>query len=232
MRGQASEVFQMPAVVSDVSWPMRRIVRVGGREEGSKLVSSLWFLFFWFVWGDGESWRWKASMRFSATHLLREYPSGDASSGFVETCSAIGYLETGVLVTEAVEERKRNRMGSALLGAAVVKSSKCVRPAIWSFSNERKRAVKLTAHAAWMMTVVVFPRWVYVSGERPRAGLERLQGRQITVGVAVAESSSAADEGSLMGEKGGRPGLARAVSDLETRSWAASGEEARTRQVI
>lgn len=225
----------MPAVVSDVSWPMRRMVRVGGMAKVGELVLSLWFLLFAFVWGDSEgdeTRRWKASMMFSATHLLREYPSGDASLGSVETCSGIGYLETEVLVTEAVEERNRNRMGAALLGAAVVKSSRCARPAMWSFSNERKRAVKLTAHAAWMMRVVVFPRWAYVSAERPRAGLEKVQGRQITVGLAVAESSSAADGGSVMGEKGGRPGLARAVSDLETRSWAASGEEARTRQVI
>lgn len=198
----------------------------------SELLLSLWFLLFWFFGGDVETRRWKASMRFSATHLLREYPSGEASSGFVETCSGIGYLDTGVLVTEAVEERNRNRMGAGLWVAAVVKFRRCARPAMWSFSNERKRAVKLTAHAAWMMTVVVFPRWAYVSGETPRAGSERVQGRQITIGLAVAESSLAADEGSVMGEKGGRPGLARAVSDLETRSWAARGEEARTRQVI
>lgn len=53
-----------------------------------------------------------------------------------------------MLVTEAVEDRKRNRVGSALLRAVLDKRRRCERPAMWSFSNERNRAVKLTAHAA------------------------------------------------------------------------------------
>lgn len=72
-----------------------------------------------------------------------------------------------------------------------------------------------------MIMFVVFARCVYVSGDTPRAGSESVQGRQMTVGLAVAESLWAADEASVVkgvGEKGGRPGFALAVRDLETRS--------------
>ena len=67
---------------------------------------------------------------FSATHLLREYPNGEASAGSRKMCSAIGYLRTGVLVTEAVEERKRKRIGLMMRGEEVDKRKRCERPAI------------------------------------------------------------------------------------------------------
>ncbi len=102
-------------------------------------------------------------------------------------------------MTEAVEDRKRNRIGSALIGAAFDNRKRCERPAMWSFSNERRRAVKFTAHAAWMITVVLLARWTYVSEEIPRVGWERVQGRQVTVGLAVCEINWAADEGPVLG---------------------------------
>ena len=96
--------------------------------------------------------------------------------------------------------------------------------------------MKLTAHAAWIITLVVFARCVYASSDFPRVGWERVQGRQVTTLFAAAESVKLVNVKSStvggVGEKGSRPGLPRAMSDLETRSWAARGEEARTRHTI
>ena len=61
-------------------------------------------------------------------------------------------------------------------------------------------------------------------GERPRVGLERVVGRQITRGEGVV-----VEEGGL---NAGSPGRRRCMRDLCTRSWAAWGVEARTRQMI
>jgi len=61
-----------------------------------------------------------------------------------------------------------------------------------------------------------------VVGLRPRVGLERVVGRQITRGVVVEEG----------GWKAGRPGRRRWVRALWTRAWAAWGVEARTRQMM
>jgi len=57
-------------------------------------------------------------------------------------------------------------------------------------------------------------------GLRPRVGLERVVGRQVTWWEVER------------GWKVGRPGRRRWVRDLWTRLWAAWGEEARTRQMI
>ena len=69
-------------------------------------------------------------------------------------------------------------------------------------------------------TVIVGVIWVVWVGEVDRLGE--------VVGLVDDEG------GSWMGVglKGGRGGLRRLVRDLETRSWAAWGEEARTRQII
>lgn len=72
--------------------------------------------------------------------------------------SGIGLPLEGQDVTEAVEERKRKR-GSFCFCVARgdvlwcdeetrERERRWERPAIWSFSKERRRAVKLTAQAA------------------------------------------------------------------------------------
>jgi len=63
---------------------------------------------------------------------------------------------------------------------------------------------------------------------RPRVGLERVVGRQVTWEEGMV-ARGVVWEG---GRNAGRPGLRRWVSDLCTRSWAARGEEARTRQMM
>ncbi len=68
MRGHASDMFHIPAEVSEVSWPMRRMARL----LRDSLSSSLMLSTSWFC-GDAEETRlWKALQIFSATHLLLE----------------------------------------------------------------------------------------------------------------------------------------------------------------
>ena len=78
---------------------------------------------------------------------------------------------------------------------------------------------------------------------RPRVGEERVVRRTVIGGfagfVGGLEKSvglRAVVRGSggkvVDGENGGRGGLSRLVRDLQTRSWAAWGEEARTRQIM
>lgn len=54
-------MFQIPAVVSEVSWPMRRMVRLGlGGLVVDKLRLSASLLLVLLFWGDGEeeeTWR-------------------------------------------------------------------------------------------------------------------------------------------------------------------------------
>ena len=88
----------------------------------------------------------------SATHLERLYPNGLASSGFLEILSSIG--EGWEEVTAAVEEQKMNLGVGLPCGEDKTKARRFRKPAIWSFSKERKRVVKFTVQAAWITSVV------------------------------------------------------------------------------
>lgn len=60
-------------------------------------------------------------------------------------------------VTDAVEEQKMNFGGTAR-GDERARARRWDRPAIWSFSKERRRVVKFTAQAAWIIVVVLAAR--------------------------------------------------------------------------
>ena len=74
-----------------------------------------------------------------------------------------------------------------------------------------------------MIRVALLARWAYAFGERPRLGLERMIGRQVMRGEEAftrlsGEAREDLEGDRLVSEKGGRPGLPRAVRDLLTRS--------------
>ena len=63
--------------------------------------------------------------------------------------SAMGQEGGGEEVTEAVEEQKMSFGGCWPCGDESARRRMLCRPWIWSLTNERKLARKLTAQAAW-----------------------------------------------------------------------------------
>lgn len=68
-----------------------------------------------------------------------------------------GMGRCGEEVTDAVEEQKR-KAGGRGRGEESARASKLCKPAMWSFTKLRRRVLKLTAQAAWMIRVVRFAK--------------------------------------------------------------------------
>lgn len=63
----------------------------------------------------------------------------------------------GEEVTDAVEEQKR-KAGGRGRGEESARASKLCKPTIWSFTKLRRRVLKLTDQAAWMIRLVRFAK--------------------------------------------------------------------------
>ena len=103
-------------------------------------------------------------------------------------------------------------------------------------AKERRRVVKFTVQAAWIIVVAVLAIRLYALTSRPRFGACNLVGRMTISGSLLGQEDGITVwlDGELVklrGEKGGSGGLSREVRDLDTRSWAARGEAPRTRQI-